>query len=116
MIAYNSIEAEVLKETRRNIIKSFLEIYILAKLKKTNMLSGFDLIELLRRQFDFTLSPATVYSALCRLERKGLIKSAMVSSQRKRVYTLIQEGKELLAIKIRLAENIAIFVRATLAA
>ena len=111
MIVYSTSETEVMNEIRHNIMKTFLETFILAKLKRTSPLSGYDLTSIIYRQFKFTLSPATVYSTLYSLERKGLIGPIAANSKRKRAYRLTEEGEELLEMNLKHVDRIVSFVR-----
>ena len=54
--------------------------------------SGYDVIAFVHNKFGMLLSSGTVYSYLYFLERNGLIKGELV--QRRRVYTLTEQGKE----------------------
>ena len=116
MIITSRYEEEILKEMHRDIVKSFLEIFILTKLKSYAALSGYDFVEVIQKQFNFILSPGTIYSTLYSLERKGLIKPLAVSSikNRKRAYTLTEKGEKLLAINAKFEDNIVSFFREVL--
>jgi len=113
LIVLNRNELDFLKEIRRDIVKSFLEMFILTKLKNNTPLSGYDFVEIIHQQFGFWLSPGTVYSTLYSLERKGLIKSPCVSQfeSRKRVYTLTEEGKKQLLINAKFEDSIVSLLR-----
>jgi DNA-binding PadR family transcriptional regulator len=94
-----------------------LETFILSKLKNGASLSGYDFVAIINRQFNFLLSPGTVYSALYSLERKGLIKPVVASSRRnkKRVYSITQEGRQLLAINEKFENDLVSLFRGILA-
>jgi DNA-binding PadR family transcriptional regulator len=79
---------------RERIINSFIDILALKELERESAVSGYDLITLIHRRFDVTVSSGTVYSALYSLERVGLVKGTLDS--RKRIYTLTDKGKEAL--------------------
>lgn len=85
------LESEILERMNRRIVKNFLDMVILMELRKSSM-SGYDVISFVHNKFRMLMSSGTVYSHLYFLERNGLIKGE--SSQRKRVYTLTEQGKE----------------------
>lgn len=75
----------------RRLIKSFLDVLILAELRNGPM-SGYDVIAFIHRKFRLLVSSGTVYSLLYSLERDGLIEGSW--NQRKRVYMLTDRGEE----------------------
>lgn len=75
-------------------MKDFLDVVILAELKKGLPKSGYDLVVIISRRFGVSLSSGTIYSLLYSLERDGLIEGRTMS--RKRVYTLTSEGEEVI--------------------
>lgn len=87
------MESELLNQMHRRIVKSFLDMVILTELRKHSM-SGHDVIAFVHNKFHMLMSSGTVYSYLYFLERNGFIKGEW--AQRKRVYTLTEEGKETL--------------------
>ena len=82
---------KALLQIRRRLIKNFIDIIILSKLKDTP-LSGYDVISLIKRRFHILLGSGSVYSLLYSMERKGLIKG--VWNERRRIYTLTPKGEE----------------------
>ena len=86
------MESKILKEMQRRMVKDFLDIIILAELRNSNPVSGYDILDFVQRKFGFLVSPGTVYSLLYSMERKGLVKCA--STQAKRVYALTEKGAE----------------------
>jgi len=78
------------KKMRRRMVRNFLDVLILAEMRK-GPLSGYDVMTFVHDRFRFLLSSGTVYSILYSLERNGLISGASV--QRKRVYRLTDKGK-----------------------
>jgi len=96
------------EKLRRRAIKSFMDILILAELRKGS-LSGYDIIGLIHKRFGILTSSGTVYSLLYSLERDGLIKG--VQNQRKRVYTLTQKGEQKTKIITKANEEIQSFLR-----
>jgi len=85
------LESEILNKAHRRIVQNFLDVVVLLELRK-QPLSGYDVISFIHNKFGMLLSSGTVYSYLYSLERDGLIKGEY--SQRKRVYTLTEHGKE----------------------
>jgi len=83
--------SQVLKKMHRRIIKTFLDVLVLAELRN-GPLSGYDIIAFIHNKFHLLVSSGTVYSLLYSLERDGLIKG--VWSQRKRVYQLTEKGED----------------------
>jgi len=81
----------ILKSINRRIIKNFLDVLVLAELRKGAM-SGYDVIVFVHDKFHLLVSSGTVYSAMYSLERNGLISG--VSNHRKRVYRLTAKGEE----------------------
>jgi len=90
----------VVRKMYRRLIKSFLDVLILAELRNGPM-SGYDVIAFIHRKFRLLLSSGTVYSLLYSLERDGFIEGSW--NQRKRVYMLTDRGEE--AIKAILDAN-----------
>lgn len=85
---------------RTEILKGHLETLLLAALEAAPS-HGYAVIESLRERSagQFDLPEGTVYPALHRLERGGLIESEWDSGsgRKRRVYRLTQEGKAALA-------------------
>jgi len=88
-----SLESEVLKKMHRRIVKSFMDVLILAELRNVPM-SGYDVIGFVHNKFGILVSSGTVYSLLYSLERKNLIKG--VWAKRKRVYELTEKGERII--------------------
>ncbi|UCC58416.1 MAG: PadR family transcriptional regulator [Candidatus Bathyarchaeum sp.] len=84
---------ENVKKLRKRVIKSFLDLFVLAE-DQERPLSGYDIVGLLRKRFDVYFSPGSVYSLLFSLERNCLVAGKMFS--RKRVYALTEKGEETL--------------------
>ena len=91
LCSVTDVESEILNQMNRRIVKNFLDLVILMELRKRSM-SGYDVITFVRNKFGMLLSSGTIYSYLYFLERNGLIKGEWV--QRRRVYTLTEQGKE----------------------
>ena len=80
-------------------LKGHLEMLILATLE-ARPLHGYAVIEALHRVSDeaFDLPEGTVYPALHRLEREGLLTSNWTTEgRRRRVYRLTRSGKKTLS-------------------
>ena len=84
------LESEVLKKMHRRIVKSFMDVLILAELRNAPM-SGYDVIAFIHNKFGILVSSGTVYSLLYSLEREDLIKG--IWAKRKRVYELTEKGE-----------------------
>ncbi len=84
------------------IPKGQLDALVLAALEREPA-HGYAIIQRLRRRSDdvFRLAEGTVYPALHRLERDGLVKSrwTAASGRRRRVYRLNRAGAEALAVR-----------------
>ena len=100
--------SKILKEMRRRMVKDFLDIIILAELRNTNSIGGYDIMDFIQRKFGFLVSPGTVYSMLYSMERKGLIKCA--GTQAKRVYALTEKGAEKIIALLNSKEEIQRFL------
>jgi DNA-binding PadR family transcriptional regulator len=96
------------EKLRRRVIKNFMDILILAELRKSS-LSGYDIIGLIHKKFGILVSSGTVYSLLYSLERNGLIKGLW--NQRKRVYTLTEKGEQNTKVIMNANEEIQSFLR-----
>ena len=84
------MESEVLKKMHRRIVKSFMDILILAELRNSPM-SGYDVIAYIHNKFGILVSSGTVYSLLYSMERDNLIRG--IWAKRKRVYELTEKGE-----------------------
>jgi DNA-binding PadR family transcriptional regulator len=84
------LESEVLKRMHRRMVKSFMDILILAELKNSPM-SGYDVIAYIHNKFGILVSSGTVYSLLYSMERDNLIRG--IWAKRKRVYELTEKGE-----------------------
>ncbi len=86
------MEREVLEKMHRRIVKSFMDVLVLAELKNGHSLSGYDIIGYIHDRFGILVSSGTVYSLLYSMERDGLIEGKW--AKRKRVYTLTDKGNK----------------------
>jgi PadR family transcriptional regulator len=86
------------------VLKGHLDLLLLAALRGEPA-HGYRVVELLRERSDglFELGEGTVYPALYRLEKRGLLGSAWDSGsgRRRRVYRLTARGEDALAEKRR---------------
>jgi DNA-binding PadR family transcriptional regulator len=100
------------------VLKGHLDLLLLAALRDEPA-HGYRVVELLRERSDglFELGEGTVYPALYRLERRGLLASAWSSEagRRRRVYRLTARGGKALGEKQREWNAFAGAVRAVVA-
>jgi PadR family transcriptional regulator len=84
-------------------LRGHLDLLLLSTLRRLGTAHGYAIITALRDSSDgaFDLPEGTVYPALHRLERDGLVSSQWhdESPRRRRVYTLTPRGTEALAKK-----------------
>ncbi len=85
-----------------DVLKGHLDALVLAALE-AEPAHGYAIIQRLRRRSDdvFVLPEGTIYPALHRLERDGLVKSRWTdaSGRRRRVYRITRSGREALAVR-----------------
>ena len=103
------MEREILKEMQTRMIKNFLDVIILAKLRDESALSGYDAVNFIHKKFGILISSGSIYSLLFHMERKGLIKG--VWSQRKRIYKLTDKGIRTINSILKSQEEIQRFIR-----
>jgi DNA-binding PadR family transcriptional regulator len=86
------------KEAQTKLTKGLLEMIILQYLEHESM-HGYQLITRIRKSFGVYFGPSTVYPLLGLLEKKGYVKSLwnMDSERPRKVYTLTNEGKDVLS-------------------
>ena len=87
--------SKFVEKLHKKTIKNFMDIFVLAELKKRS-LSGYDFIDFIHRRFGIMISSGTIYSLLYSLERDGLIKGT--SNERKRVYVLTEKGEHTIGV------------------
>jgi PadR family transcriptional regulator PadR len=84
-------------------LRGHLDLLLLSVLEHSDALHGYALIVALREGSDgvFELAEGTVYPALHRLERDGLISSdwSTGSGRRRRTYSLTSDGRAALAAR-----------------
>ena len=102
------MQSEILKEMKRTMVTNFLDTIILAELKNSSPLSGYDLLDFVHKKFGFLISPGTIYALLYAMERKGLVRGSY--SQTKRVYTLTGKGTETIEAILRSKDEIQRFI------
>jgi transcriptional regulator len=87
---------------KAEVLKGHLDALVLAALEQEPA-HGYAIIKRLQRRSDdvFRLPEGTVYPALHRLERDGLVKSRWTSDsgRRRRVYRLTRAGGEALGVR-----------------
>lgn len=91
IVGGGKLKGKTLKKMHERIIKSFMDIIILAELRNRPM-SGYDVISFIHNKFHLLVSSGTVYSLLYSLERNGLIDGTW--NERKRVYKLTEKGQK----------------------
>jgi len=106
------LKRKILKEMHRNMIKNFLDTIILAKLRNSSPLSGYDIIEFIYKKFGILISPGTIYAVLYSMERKGLIRGEL--TQGKRTYVLTGQGTGAISVILKSEEEIQVFMRTIL--
>jgi DNA-binding PadR family transcriptional regulator len=102
-----AMEAKVLRQMHERIIKSFMDIIILAELKNGSM-SGYDVISFIHNKFNLLVSSGTVYSMLYSLERNGLIEGKW--DERKRVYKLTDKGQKMIETLLSANDKLKNFI------
>lgn len=100
-------------------LRGHLDLLLLATLRRTGPAHGYALISGLREQSGgaFDLPEGTVYPALHRLERDGLVSSQWDASiaRKRRIYRLTPAGEAALAVRHREWRVFARGMRAVLA-
>ena len=85
-----------------DVLKGHLDLLLLAALR-AEPAHGYRVVELLRERSEglFELGEGTVYPALYRLERSGLLVSAWdsASGRKRRIYRLTPRGEKMLTTK-----------------
>lgn len=84
-----------MKSMHERLLKNFMDVLVMARLRNNDM-SGYDVIAYIYKKFNFLISSGTIYSLLYSMERDGLIKGK--KTNRKRIYTLTDKGKETLKV------------------
>ncbi len=97
-----------LKKSMRRIVKSFLDIAILAILEERGGLNGYEILECISEKLGILLSSGTLYSTLYALEHKHLIKE--VEHSKCRIYTLTSKGQATLGKGAEIAAAFKLFM------
>lgn len=103
------MEKNILLELKEEILKSNLNIFIMASIKNLGEISGYDVLLNYRKRFQSNISVGTIYSQLYALERKKLIEGKLNSSQIRK-YSLTEKGSKTLDIVIALKPQILALV------
>jgi DNA-binding PadR family transcriptional regulator len=107
IVGGEKLEGKILKKMHERIIKNFMDIIILAELRKGPM-SGYDVISFIHNKFNLLVSSGTVYSLLYSLERNGLIEGTW--NERKRVYRLTEKGAKTIETILSANDKIKNFI------
>jgi DNA-binding PadR family transcriptional regulator len=102
------LKSEILEEIQKSMIKNFLDIIVLAELRKSSPLSGYDVLDFIHKKFDVLISSGTIYSLLYSMERKGLIEGELTEG--KRVYVLTDKGTNAINALLKSKEEIQRFL------
>ena len=103
------MSSEIVERLERRALQNFMDIIMLAEMKKEGSLSGYDVMGLIHKKFGVLMSSGTVYSLLYSLEREGLIKG--VWNHRKRVYELSEKGEQNIKVITKANGEIQNFIR-----
>lgn len=107
VLSNEKMEGRTLKKMHERIIKSFMDIIIMAELLK-GPLTGYDVISYIHNKFNLLVSSGTVYSLMYSLERNGLVEGSW--DERKRTYKLTDKGKKTIETILSANNKIKIFV------
>ncbi|MCD6431332.1 PadR family transcriptional regulator, partial [Candidatus Bathyarchaeota archaeon] len=111
IVGGGKLEGKILKKMHERIIKNFMDIIVLAELRRGSM-SGYDVISFIHNKFHLLVSSGTVYSLLYSLERNGLIEGTW--NERKRVYKLTEKGKKTIETILSANDKIKNFITSLL--
>lgn len=104
----SALEYNIQRKMLEKTIKNFIDILILAELRKESIMSGYDFIAFCHKKFHILMSSGTVYSVLYSLERDGLIKG--MKNSKKTVYKLTGKGEETIKVLLKAYERIQGFI------
>jgi DNA-binding PadR family transcriptional regulator len=90
------------------MVRNFLDIIVLAELRNSSPLSGYDAIDFVHKKFDVLINSGTIYSLLHSMERKGLIEGELTEG--KRVYVLTDKGTNAINALLKSKEEIQRFL------
>lgn len=102
------MEKETLNEMHVSLIKNFLDVIILARLRKLGPLSGYDVLRFVHGTYDILISPGTVYSLLYSLERRSFVAGEWIEGRR--VYSLTEKGEKTINVIIQSKDELVGFV------
>ena len=111
IVGGGKLEGKILKKMHERIIKNFMDIIVLAELRRGSM-SGYDVISFIHNKFHLLVSSGTVYSLLYSLERNGLIEGTW--NERKRVYKLTEKGEKTIETILSANDKIKNFITSLL--
>jgi len=111
VLSNEKMEGRALRNMHERIIKSFMDIIIMAELLKSP-LSGYDVISYIHGKFNLLVSSGTVDSLTYSLERNGLVEGNW--DERKRTYKLTDKGKKTIETILNANDKIKIFVASVL--
>lgn len=85
------------KKVQVKLMKGLLDLIVLQFLN-TEPMHGYKMIKEIRKHFGVYFGPSTIYPLLNKLEEKGYVESDwdMESERPRKVYTLTNEGRNLL--------------------
>lgn len=98
-----------LEKMQSSLVKHFLDVIVMAMMKRLGSLSGYDIIKQVNQNLDIFVSPGTVYALLYSLERKGLARGECTDG--KRVYSLTENGEATIDEILRSKEELFSFMR-----
>jgi DNA-binding PadR family transcriptional regulator len=107
VVSNEKAEGRILKKMHERIIKNFMDILIMAELRK-EPLSGYDIISYIHNKFSLLVSSGTVYSLLYSLERNGLVIGSW--DERKRTYELTEKGKKTIETLLNANDKLKFFI------
>ena len=96
----NDKEARVVRKLQERILKSFMDVIVMALLKD-GWATGYDIIKKIQGRYEIIMSSGTIYSMLYNMERHGLLSGSWEYEDNKagkRVYKLTDEGKKTLEV------------------
>lgn len=102
----------VVRELYERLVKSFLDVIVLKKLKNGNPICGHEMRVFIHKRFHVLVPSGTIYSVLYSMERKGLIEG--IVDRRKRVYRLTEKSKETLENISESSDKIVLLIRSIL--
>jgi DNA-binding PadR family transcriptional regulator len=107
VVSNEKAESKIVKKTHERIIKNFMDILVMAELRKAP-LSGYDVIAYIHNKYNILVSSGTIYSLMYSLERNGLVMGAW--QEKKRTYKLTDKGKKTIEAILSAEGRIKIFV------